>query len=313
MNIEGLETTLNYVIHNPIRVVVTLDNDNSQYMEVSFSDSDTEYKTRYYPIGNIYFVEIQQWLQLFFSDYECDFDYNVDGTGFKNVLNHNRKQLVLTFTIYYLSSDETSAITSTFINGYNQRINNNSNWINNTQKLSRVFWRNYPFSLIMDASYSTLRVTDGKTDFIDDDVQIRNFNGCNGVYVRWLSYDSNYNYWLFPVIEEKETTKEIGVKDRWFLKEEEQTANEDTLGLTSVKEFTLSDTVNRQYWDLINTIFRSPEIYIMKRLPTDDFPFTLQDWDKVRIKGQSYSNKSMEEAQRYSIDFYYDKQYSQVL
>jgi hypothetical protein len=304
MTIKGLERQLTYLVHNPIRVAIKADREDAQCLQIKFTDGNIAYEARFYPIGGGFFAEIQQWLQLFFTEFECDFDYNTSSPNTtKLVTNRYFKEVDITFTIYYPNSHEDKTLSCKIINGYNNSMNNRDNFLDIFEKIYRVCWKGYPFSLLT-SDFKNHLVFNGNGKFEDDSVRMVRAKNCDSIYVRWLGPDTNYNYWLFPAAEIKETTKEIGYKDRWFLNDGNETSNVDTLGLTSVKEFTLSDTINKKYWPLINTIFRSPEIYIYA---------DLNHWQKVRIKGQSYSNKTREHAQKYTIEFFLESQYSQIL
>lgn len=300
MTIEGLnDQTILYYACNPVRIKVTPQFELSIYLEIKFYNSFQQFITRFYPINNTYSLELQQWIQLFFTGFESDLTYGPELLSFEN---KNLQWVNIEINIFYPdpSLNESETLYRRFANGY-------INYFN-PQTINKVTWHGYPFSdYAADGMYLTINSVEQFKS-----ITCKKPKNCTEIYVRWLAPNTDYYYWLFPSIEQGGTTREIGVKDRWFLDEQTQSSNEDTLGLTVTKDFTLLDRINKKYFSLVNTIFTSPEIYILRKAPNQT-NYNIEDWLKVRVKPQSFSNQSYEPAQIYSIDFYYPKQYTQTL
>lgn len=160
---------------------------------------------------------------------------------------------------------------------------------------------------------------------------VRHYDYCHSLYLKWLSKDSGYHYWLFEKWQILENGKEINHKPRYFKWNEfdwNTTSNVETFGVTLEKTIAVTSTVERPYWYLMEELAHSPDVYFLKKSfepvetldveppePTPTEPTKINDWEKVRIQNSTLNFKMGAVAHNQEVTFTLAMrdQYSQTL
>lgn len=177
-------------------------------------------------------------------------------------------------------------------------------------------WKGYPVSWttpedrrqIIPTTNTPPAIPNANIEYIQD--------GCNGTYIKWLNKYGEFSYWLFPHSREleNEATEYYRTPRDIFdnAYNGRGTSNEDTVGFEAKANVTVRDIILSKYWDVIESIVDSPEVYMLR---TDYVPGTgpipVTDWIKIIQNGFTFNRVELSRsATEVAITFDLPKPYS---
>lgn len=232
-------------------------------------------KGRIYKSINYYYLNISDWVALYFKKLE---DLKTYTSTLQSLSNPSEMEVVLTI----VEEDEwgevinLESVTKTFFN-CNMF---DGIYIANTDEKVKA-WKGYPFSWLSDLNTVQYQILNTKPTIPNKYVEL-DTNECKGTYIKWLNEYGNYNYWLFPKSRDERTEgEEIFRINRNIFGYSYKFSNEFTVGFEGRKFITVRDIVNKDFWYLFDSLVTSPEVYVLKdswEVGTDAGP---EDWYKI--------------------------------